>query len=314
MIFKEADSKQKQLNTLKKLLQQSTSDKQKALIQKDLNMLQSGLDAEKQNAYYIDFYLKDNNNLLVLHDIRIEHNGKSAQIDHILISRFGIELLESKSFKGELTINEDGSLKVSGFNKVQAYPNPLEQSRRHAKVVEELVKDKTDLGKRVNLLGGIEVDSRVLINPNTPMTNKNLPEHFVRGDAFLTQRNKEIDKIGILKSFKLVSKMISIDTVKEIAQLLVDAHKPIDFNYAAKYKVMQQTITQEPLNTTQEEQSQVVKPTSAKDKLKEGDACPFCSHKLVLRKSKNEIYFLGCSNFPKCRFSRRVAKADLTTT
>jgi hypothetical protein len=313
MIFKKTDSKQKQLNTLKLLLQQSTSYKQKSLIQKDFNILQSGLEAEKQNAYYIDFYLKDNNNLLVLHDIRIEHNGRSAQIDHILISRFGIELLESKSFKGELTINEDGSLKVSNSNKVQAYPNPLEQSRRHAKVVEELVKDKANLGKRVDLLGGIEVDSRVLINPNTPITNKNLPEHFVRADAFLSERNKEIDKIGIFKSFKLVSKMISIDTVKEIAQLLVDAHKPVDFDYAAKYKVMQEATTQELLNTTQEELNQEVKQTSVKEKLKDGDTCPFCSNKLVLRKGKNEIYFLGCSSFPKCRFSRRVAKADLTT-
>jgi len=55
MIFKEADSKQKQLNTLKMLLQQSKSDKQKALIQKDLNILQSGIEAEQQNAYYIDY-------------------------------------------------------------------------------------------------------------------------------------------------------------------------------------------------------------------------------------------------------------------
>jgi len=306
MIFKEADSKQKQINTLKMLLHQSRSDKQKALIQKDLNILQSGIEAEQQNAYYIDFYLRDSKNLLVLHDIRIEHNGRSAQIDHMLISRFGIELLESKSFKGELTINEDGSLKVAHSNRVQAYPNPLEQSRRHAKVVEEFIKDKTDLGKRVSLLGGFEVDSRVLINPNTPITNKNLPEHFVRGDAFLTKRNDEINKIGILKSFKLVSKMISIDTVKEIAQLLLDAHKPIDFDYTSKYKLMQQS-------TPEEEQSQVVKQTSTKDKLKEGDACPFCGQKLVLRKSKNEIYFLGCSSFPKCRFSRRVAKADVAT-
>jgi len=231
----------------------------------------------------------------------------------MLISRFGIELLESKSFKGELTINEDGSLKVAHSNRVQAYPNPLEQSRRHAKVIEEFIKDKTDLGKRVSLLGGFEVDSRVLINPNTPITNKNLPEHFVRGDAFLTQRNDEINKMGILKSFKLVGKMIGIDTVKEIAQLLVDAHKPIDYDYAAKYKVMKQPTTKEPLHKNDEPMSQIAKPNSIRNKLKEGDDCPFCGHKLVLRKGKNEIYFLGCSSFPKCRFSRRVAKADVTT-
>lgn len=275
MIFKKADSKEAELTTLKRVLKQSTSDSQKALIQKDLNTLQSGLEAELQNAYYIDFYLKESKNVLVLHDIRLEHNGRTAQIDHMLISRLGIELLESKSFKGELTINSDGSLQVKHSNKVQAYPNPLEQSRRHAKVVEEFVRDKATLGKRIELLGGIEVSSRVLINPNTPITNQNLPEHFVRADAFLTQRNNEIDNIGILQTFKLVGKMTTIDTVKEIAQLLVDAHTPIEFDYAAKYKVSQQIHTQKTEVTKKEEADQEVKQTSLNDKLKEGDACPF---------------------------------------
>ena len=311
MIFKKADSKQTQLSSLKTLLQHSKSDKQKALIQKELNILQSGIEAEAQNTYYIDFYLQDSKNVLVLHDIRLEHNGRTAQIDHMLISRLGIELLESKSFKGELTINTDGSLQVKHANKAQAYPNPLEQSRRHAKVVEEFVRDKATLGKRIELLGGIEVSSRVLINPQTPITNQKLPEHFVRADAFLTERNKEFDSVGILKSFKLVGKMTNIDTVRAIAKMLVDAHTPIEFDYAAKYKVSQQISTPEPGVTTKEEADQDVKQTSVKDKLKEGDACPFCSNKLVLRKGKNEIYFLGCSSFPKCRFSRRVAKADV---
>lgn len=312
MIFKKADSKQKQLNTLKMLLQQSTSDKQKALIQKDLNILQSGIKAEQQNAYYIDFHLKDNTNLIVLHDIRLEHNDRTAQIDHMIITRFGIELLESKSFKGKLTINEDYSLEIDNNGKVQTYPNPLEQSKRHAKVVEEFLKDKANLSKRIDFFGGWEISSRVLIHPETTITNKKLPEDFVRADTFLSKRNEEVDKMGVLQVFKLLGKITTIDTAKEVAQLLIDAHTPIDFNYEAKYKVPQQNTITEPSHTIEEElkkeKLEAGKQTSVNDKLKEGDPCPFCSSKLVLRKGKNESYFLGCSSFPKCRFTRILGK------
>ena len=45
----------------------------------------------------LNFYLKDNKNVIVLYGLRIEYNGENVQIDHMLITRFGIELIESKS-------------------------------------------------------------------------------------------------------------------------------------------------------------------------------------------------------------------------
>ncbi len=59
-----------------------------------------------------------------------------AQIDHMIITRFGIELLESKSSKGQMTINKDGSISLKNRNRATVtLPNPLEQSVRHAKVI-----------------------------------------------------------------------------------------------------------------------------------------------------------------------------------
>ncbi len=46
MIYKESNSKKETVNTLKQLLKNSTSDKQKALILKDLNFLVSGVESE----------------------------------------------------------------------------------------------------------------------------------------------------------------------------------------------------------------------------------------------------------------------------
>jgi hypothetical protein len=311
MIFKEFDSKQEVLTTLKNLLKESNSEKQKALISQDLTLLTNGIESEKQNAYYIDFYVADSKNLIALHDIRLEHNGRTAQIDHMIINRFGIELLESKSFKGTLTINDDNSLEVNYNGKIKSFPNPLEQSKRHADVLQKFIEDNASLGKRVELLGGFNVKSIVLIHPETTITNKKLPDNFFRADTYMSKRIEEVDKIGVLEVFKLVSKMIDINSVKELAELIKSAHKPLEFDYANKYKISKPK--KEVLLSVEKEVENLNVPDdqpieTQKEKLKEGDPCPFCQNTLVLRKGKNEANFLGCNTFPKCRFTRRVAK------
>ena len=302
MILKIADSKKESIATLNELLSASQSDKQKALIQKDLRLLASGVESERQNAYYINLYLEKSKNILVLHDIRIEHDGHSAQIDHMLVSRFGIELIESKGFKGVLTINEDGSLDVDYKGQIKSFPNPLEQSKRHAEVLSSFVKDKMNFGKRVDLLGGLEIQSTVIIDPSTTITNKHLPEHFHRADSYITKRSEAIDKIGVINAFKLVSKMIDIKTSEELAQLFIDSHSPVRFDYRKKYKIA------EPKQQAHEELEKTEAQRGQSKQLLPNDPCPFCNGKLILRNGKSDIPFLGCTNFPKCKFNRRISK------
>jgi len=293
MILKQCDSKQETLNTLKQLLKDSNNDKQRSLISRDLNLLKSGIESEQENAYYIDFYLKKSQNIIVLHDIRIEHKGRTAQIDHILISRLGIELLESKSFKGKLTIKEDASLEVLDNNKTLSYPNPLEQSKRHADVLREFIKDNFHFAKRVDLLGGFNIKSVVLINPKTPVTNQTLPNQFFRADAYISKRSEELDRISFIKTLQLISTMVNIETVKELANLIKDTHTPINFDYKNKYKISNLSNKVQDISNNEE-------------MLTEGSPCPFCQKKLVIRNGNNNTTFLGCSGFPKCRFNRSI--------
>jgi len=298
MIFKELDSKQTAIHTLETLLKKSQSEKQKKLIQWDLSSLKNGYESEKQNAYYIDFYLKDSENIIVLHDIRIEHNGETAQIDHMLIYRFGIELLESKSFTGETTINSDNSISVTYNGKIKSFENPLEQSKRHAKLLSDFISKHFDLGKRIELLGGFPIENIVLMNPKTTITNKILPEGFFRADSYISKRLEKIDNMNALEVVKFASKMITIDTVKKIANLLVERHSPIQFNYENKYKISKEVVVP------------IEKQTVQKEKLTVGSACPFCKSPLVLRNASKDTPFLGCSSFPKCRFTRKVSKEE----
>ncbi|MDF1876002.1 NERD domain-containing protein [Sulfurimonas sp. SAG-AH-194-I05] len=303
MILKTIDDKKLQINTLKDLLFRSNSESQKKLISKDLNMLKVGDEAEQENAYYLDFAFEKSKNVIVLHDIRLEYKRRIAQFDHILISRFGIELLETKSLKGSMTINLDGSITQVVSTTTNTYPNPLEQSKRHALVLKEFLDDSSLVSKRIEFLGGIEISSKVLIHPKTTITNKELPDGFERADSFVSKRDKEIDSIGIFNVFKLLSKLYNIDKAKEIAQVIIDAHIPLYFDYAKKFR-----IKKEEVNVQQVSSKKV--PTKNNERF-----CPRCNEgRLVIKKIKskkaqekyNNDAFIGCSLYPKCRYTENI--------
>lgn len=300
MILKQIDDKSKQIETLRELLAKSKSEAQKRLIDSDLKRVEAGHKAEQDNAYYLDFAFEKSKNVLLLHDIRLEHNGRVAQFDHILISRLGIELLETKSAKGMMTINDDGSLTLKNNNHTNTYPNPLEQSKRHALVLREFIDSNELLSKRVGIFGGIEISSKVLIHPNTNITNKKLPDGFQRGDSFVSNRNKELDSVGFFKAITLISKAYNIEKAKEIAELLINVHTPVDFDYAKKFK-----LKKEDEDIREDVADMKIQNTPQR--------CPRCNEGvLVLREAKSkqakEKYekntFFGCNRYPACRYTQ----------
>jgi hypothetical protein len=85
MILKEADAKSVHLTELTSLLSNPgvPPDKQ-ALIDRELKFMRAGMKGESESAYDIDFYSGAHKNRVVIHDLRLEHNGRAAQIDHPL--------------------------------------------------------------------------------------------------------------------------------------------------------------------------------------------------------------------------------------
>ena len=236
MLYKTIDSKEKEINQLKALLTQSKNPKQKAIIKIDLQRIENGYRAEKDNAYYLDFYFKDSPKNILLHDVRIEYNGQVAQIDHLIINRFGIEVLESKSFSGKLTIKGDGSLDVEYTKKVQTFPNPIEQNNRHAKILSEFLKKNMKLPSNLKLFG-VPISSTVLINPKTTLINDTLPKGFVRADSFITNWDSRVEKMGTLAFVKTIGTTMSLDRAKDIADFLVKHHIPKSYDYSKKYHI-----------------------------------------------------------------------------
>lgn len=235
MILKEIDKqKEEDIKLLKEKLKLSKNEKQKYLIKQEISRLETGLTGEKETAYFIDFNLKDSENYVILHDLRLEIDGLTAQIDHLLINKaIGIILLETKNTKAEVTINDDGTMLYEyGKNKSYNQANPLEQSKRHELVLEKIL-DKYNM--KLNIL------SYVVFLPNVIIKNKTLPKNFLRSDTFYDSIYNEFThspkKVLTVAAKLIINKIPSTKEIRNIGNILVSEHKPVNIDYNAKYKI-----------------------------------------------------------------------------
>jgi hypothetical protein len=81
MIIKRNDSKEAEIGELEALLEGKLNPRQRFTIERELKAIRDGVSAEKDSAYYIDFYFGRSKNRAVIHDLRLEHKGQVAQID-----------------------------------------------------------------------------------------------------------------------------------------------------------------------------------------------------------------------------------------
>jgi len=116
-------------------------ERQKKWLREEYWRLKPGDKGERDAAHYLDMSFRDSKNLAVLHDLRLEADGQTAQIDHLIVDRLlTFFLLETKTYNGSLHINEQGEFMVE-YSGERRYgiESPMEQSRRHEKVLRKVL-------------------------------------------------------------------------------------------------------------------------------------------------------------------------------
>ncbi|SHE58929.1 Nuclease-related domain-containing protein [Lampropedia hyalina DSM 16112] len=229
MLIKLADDQSKRLALLESLEQSPLlDDRQKKWLRDELWNLRKGRSGERNAAHYIDSSLKDSANLAVIHDLRLEWEGESAQIDHLVISRGLIfYLLETKNFSGNLSINEHGEFTVFYGNIRQGIPSPIQQSKRHEKVLVKWL-EKLGIGGR---FGSSPQFFHVVLVAPTSTISRPAPAKFdtsnvIKADAFDEWRMQHGMSFG--QTFTAMANLRSGDTVREWAQKLADVHRPLN--------------------------------------------------------------------------------------
>lgn len=232
MLIKLADDQSKRLALLESLEQSPLlDDRQKKWLRDEQWNLRKGRSGERNAAYYIDSSFKDSSNLAVIHDLRLEWEGESAQIDHLVISRGLIfYLLETKNFSGNLSINEHGEFTVFYGNTRKGIPSPIQQSRRHEKV---LTKWLEQLGISGRLGSSPQFFHVVLVAPTStisrPAAAKFDTSNVIKADAFDEWRMQHVEKrMSFGQALTAIANLRSGDTVRELAQKLANAHRPLN--------------------------------------------------------------------------------------
>jgi hypothetical protein len=239
MLIKFADSRDGDLETLRALLERpDVEGDKKRDIEREIRTLQSGLKGEREAAYEIDFHYGPSKNWAVIHDLRIEHAGRVAQIDHLLINRvLELYVCESKRFSEGIAINELGECSAFCNGKQVGVPSPFEQNRKHIEVLAHMCSDGiVALPKRLGVSMKPQFKSLVLISKNARITR---PKKEVAGlndilkvDQIKTRIDRAMDTDT---SVLAIAKLIGSDTLQELAATLAAQHKPITFACHARF-------------------------------------------------------------------------------
>ena len=203
----------------------------------------------------------DSNLYQRFHDVIIPSSHGTTQIDHILVSPFGIFVVETKNYKGWIYGSESQSIWTQVIYKSKhKFQNPLRQTHRHKKVLSKyLGVGESSILPVISFVGDVKLKTEL---PSNVLTSK--------VSFYIKRFNEEI---------------FSQDEVLRIVGLLS--------NLKSEY------------NISKKEHIQSLENRYASDTI-----CPKCSSKLVLRQVKQGArqgsQFLGCSSYPRCRFTKEI--------
>ena len=213
----------------------------------------------KAGEYWVKSELKKlpKDKYLILNDIMIESDNRTHQIDHIVISDYGIFVIETKQYNGYITGGEYDKnwVKKIGRN-IYYFQNPIRQNYGHLVALNNTLKIEFD-----KLISIVCIPSRARVKVN-------VKSHVTR-------------IYNLMDTIKMYNNPI-IENKIEIFEKLKD----LNIN---NRKIRKKHVDYIARN--------VIKDNS--------NICPSCGHLLI---EKNGKYgeFIGYSNYPRCKYKRRI--------
>ena len=202
---------------------------------------------------------------IVFKDLWFQNNVYSVQIDHLVVSAYGVFVIETKGYKGWIMGGEYSDKWIQNLYgcKYEFY-NPIRQNESHIRFLRHLLKCSVE----------IPVVPIVVFN-NDAKIKIRIREHIVVNRKRLK---------SAIKQYKEV--LLSDEIVERITQIvqanLVEADKRNVRFYKDNIKIHKNRNKQSISN----------------------GICPACGGTLILRKGKYGKFY-GCSNYPSCKFTKR---------
>ena len=203
-------------------------------------------------------------NYIVMKDLILNSsNGYTSQIDQLVLSEYGIFVIETKNYKGWIFGNEKSENWTQViYKKKNTFRNPVKQNWSHIYALKNVLSNYPNI--------------------------KYFPIVVFSGNATL----KSIESsVPVIYDNKLNRTIKSLSTLKCLT---------LEEVYAIKSILESSELTD---SSIKREHVKNIKMNIAEKEFKKNNLiCPRCNGKLILRNGKNGKFY-GCSNYPRCRFT-----------
>ncbi|MBB1323352.1 nuclease-related domain-containing protein [Shewanella sp. SR43-8] len=237
----------------------------------------AGQKQEQDVAFFLRRAFKDHPEVLVINDFKFSFNDETAQIDHLIVYTYGFVLIESKSIKGHVKVNNQGEWTRSYNNQWSGMSSPIKQVELQQALLQEMLKHhKNDiLGKLLGIkqqgFNGRCWHYLCAVSSNAVIDRKTMPKEIsdkLYKTEFLVDELKNIMNLKH-KLLRLVSVTdtrpdFSQQELDSISQFLISQH--IDSNTQQTEATPAQQKQIQPIPNTPEfkpELEQGPKPASA---------------------------------------------------
>lgn len=211
----------------------------KSVLLKDMQLIEYGMIGEKNTAFELSH---SHLPMYIIHDIYLEHEGLSAQIDYLVLTRKMCFVIECKNLYGNIEINHRGDFirSIGKWKKERIY-SPITQNQRHIELLKRLRKKEQNLfmQKLQQLFSEERYQSIVVLaNPKTVVndryTRKEVKTQVIHIDQLITYIKQ------ILEKSKNVA--FSDKDLKKWAELHLALHQSKTYEYKKRYDKYQEDV------------------------------------------------------------------------
>lgn len=233
VILKEGSDAKEQLATLESLRETVPRSRRRRL-DSDIRALKAGIVGEDR----ILFELRNSHlPLVVIHDLHLEFEGLTAQIDFLVLTRRRNFVLECKNLYGDISVNARGDFVRSfGGRRREGIYSPITQNQRHLGLMKRI--NLSMKGAIMSALLSPRFDDLyrglvVLANPKTILHDRNakkeVKQQLVRGDQLVAT----IESINSMRG--PADGKIPFKDVMERAERWLSMDTPVRTDYTARY-------------------------------------------------------------------------------
>ncbi len=112
----------------------------------------------------VSFFLSrlDETKYMVINDIMLQVGSKTTQIDHVVVSNYGVFVIETKNYKGWIIGNEfDEYWKQKNYKPEKSMYNPIRQNYGHIQALKKILGDFPDVNYIPIVVFTINADLKV---------------------------------------------------------------------------------------------------------------------------------------------------------